>query len=55
MFVSSRQPLSQIALHTNAISNSCQSRVFEFLEEDENEDESDKERQLSDVNGEATL
>jgi ATP-binding cassette subfamily B protein len=48
------QPLSQIAQAFTQMQSAtaAMSRVFEFLEEDEMEDESDKERQLSDVNGE---
>ena len=51
------QPLSQIAQAFTQMQSAtaAMSRVFEFLEEDEMEDESDKERQLSDVNGEVTL
>ncbi|MDU7209675.1 MAG: ABC transporter ATP-binding protein, partial [Streptococcus sp.] len=51
------QPLSQIAQAFTQMQSAtaAMSRVFEFLEEDEMEDESDKERQLSDVNGEVTF
>lgn len=51
------QPLSQIAQAFTQMQSAtaAMSRVFEFLEEDEMEDESDKKRQLSDVNGEVTF
>lgn len=51
------QPLSQIAQAFTQMQSAtaAMSRVFEFLEEDEMEDESDKERQLSDVNGEVAF
>ena len=51
------QPLSQIAQAFTQMQSAtaAMSRVFEFLEEDEMEDESDKERQLSDINGEVTF
>lgn len=51
------QPLSQIsqAFTQMQSATAAMSRVFEFLEEDEMEDESDKERQLSDVNGEVAF
>lgn len=51
------QPLSQIAQAFTQMQSAtaAMSRVFEFLEEDEMEDESDKECQLSDVNGEVTF
>ena len=51
------QPLSQIAQAFTQMQSAtaAMSRVFEFFEEDEMEDESDKERQLSDVNGEVTF
>ena len=51
------QPLSQIAQAFTQMQSAtaAMSRVFEFLEEDEMEDESDKERQLSDVKGEVTF
>ena len=51
------QPLSQIAQAFTQMQSAtaAMSRVFEFLEEDEMEDESDKERQLCDVNGEVTF
>ncbi|MBK8157068.1 MAG: ABC transporter ATP-binding protein [Streptococcus sp.] len=51
------QPLSQIAQAFTQMQSAtaAMSRVFEFLEEDEMEDEFDKERQLSDVNGEVTF
>ena len=51
------QPLSQIAQAFTQMQSAtaAMSRVFEFLEEDEMEDESDKERQLSDVKGEVAF
>lgn len=51
------QPLSQIAQAFTQMQSAtaAMSRVFEFLEEDEMEDESVKERQLSDVKGEVTF
>ena len=51
------QPLSQIAQAFTQMQSAtaAMSRVFEFLEEDEMEDESDKKRQLSDVKGEVTF
>lgn len=51
------QPLSQIAQAFTQMQSAtaAMNRVFEFLEEDEMEDESDKERQLSDVNGEVAF
>lgn len=51
------QPLSQIAQAFTQMQSAtaAMSRVFEFLEEDEMEDESHKERQLSDVKGEVTF
>ncbi|SEF20214.1 ATP-binding cassette, subfamily B [Streptococcus gallolyticus] len=51
------QPLSQIAQAFTQMQSAtaAMSRVFEFLEEDEMEDESNKERQLSDVNGEVAF
>lgn len=51
------QPLSQIAQAFTQMQSAtaAMSRVFEFLEEDEMEDESDKERQLSDVKGEVSF
>lgn len=51
------QPLSQIAQAFTQMQSATAAmcRVFEFLEEDEMEDESDKERQLSDVNGEVAF
>ena len=51
------QPLSQIAQAFTQMQSAtaAMSRVFEFLEEDEMEDESVKERQLSDVMGEVTF
>ena len=50
-------PLSQIAQAFTQMQSAtaAMSRVFEFLEEDEMEDESDKERQLSDVKGEVAF
>ena len=51
------QPLSQIAQAFTQMQSAtaAMSRVFEFLEEEEMEDESHKERQLSDVKGEVTF
>ena len=51
------QPLSQIAQAFTQMQSAtaAMSRVFEFLEEDEMEDESDKERQFSDVKGEVAF
>lgn len=51
------QPLSQIAQAFTQMQSAtaAMSRVFEFLEEEEMEDESHKERQLSDVNGEVAF
>ena len=51
------QPLSQIAQAFTQMQSAtaAMSRVFEFLEEVEMEDESHKERQLSDVKGEVTF
>ena len=51
------QPLSQIAQAFTQMQSAtaAMSRVFEFLEEDEMEDESDKQRQLSDVKGEVAF
>ncbi|MCO4531180.1 multidrug ABCexporter,ATPbinding/membrane-spanning protein [Streptococcus infantarius subsp. infantarius] len=50
-------PLSQIAQAFTQMQSAtaAMSRVFEFLEEEEMEDESHKERQLSDVKGEVTF
>ena len=51
------QPLSQIAQAFTQMQSAtaAMSRVFEFLEEEEMEDESHKECQLSDVKGEVTF
>ncbi len=51
------QPLSQIAQAFTQMQSAtaAMSRVFEFLEEDEMEDESSKETQLSDVKGEVAF
>lgn len=51
------QPLSQIAQAFTQMQSAtaAMSRVFEFLEEEEMEDESHKERRLSDVKGEVTF
>ena len=51
------QPLSQIAQAFTQMQSAtaAMSRVFEFLEEDEMEDESSKEAQLSDVKGEVAF
>lgn len=51
------QPLSQIAQAFTQMQSAtaAMSRVFEFLEEEEMEDESHKERQLSDAKGEVTF
>lgn len=50
-------PLAQVAQSITQMqsASAAMNRVFEFLEEDEMEDESDKERQLSDVNGEVAF
>ena len=51
------QPLSQIAQAFTQLQSAtaAMSRVFEFLEEEEMEDDSHKERQLSDIKGEVTF
>lgn len=51
------QPLSQIAQAFTQLQSAtaAMSRVFEFLEEDEMEDEADKQGQLSDVKGEVAF
>lgn len=51
------QPLSQIAQAFTQLQSAtaAMSRVFEFLEEDEMEDDSNKERQLSEVKGEVSF
>ena len=51
------QPLSQIAQGITSLqqANSAMGRVFEFLAEEEMEDESHKERQLSDMKGQVVF
>ncbi|MBQ8141696.1 MAG: ABC transporter ATP-binding protein [Bacilli bacterium] len=52
-----QSPLSQIAQATNSMQSAAASgkRVFDFLDEKELEDESDKQKQLSEVKGEVVF